>query len=78
VWNWPPAPIASRGPVAAMHRWTAAEKTEVLRLRAAGLSWPEIHKRLGLPISLRALRHAGYNLGVAKRPRYNPRRKDGT
>jgi hypothetical protein len=57
-----------------MHRWTAAEKAELLRLRAAGLSWPEIHKQLGLPVSVRALRHAGYNLGVAKRPRYNPRR----
>jgi hypothetical protein len=34
-----------------MHRWTAAEKAEVLRLRAAGLSWPEIHKRLSLQVS---------------------------
>jgi hypothetical protein len=58
-----------------MHRWTVAEKTEVMRLRAAGLSWLEIHKRLGLPVSLRALRHAGYNYGVAKRPCYNPRRE---
>jgi len=56
-----------------MRRWTAAEKAEVLRLRAAGLGWPEIHRRLGLPVSLRALRTAGYRWGVAKRPQYNPR-----
>ena len=56
-----------------MRRWTAAEKAEVLRLRAAGLGWPEIHRRLGLPVSLRALRTAGYRSGVVKRPRYNPR-----
>ena len=41
-----------------MRRWTAAEKAEVLRLRAAGLGW---------------LRTAGYRWGVAKRPQYNPR-----
>jgi hypothetical protein len=56
-----------------MHRWSAEQKAEVLRLRATGLGWQEIHKQLGLPISLRALRHKGYKLGVAKRPRYNPR-----
>ena len=56
-------------------RWTETEKVEVLRLRAAGLSWPEIHKRLGLPVSLHALRDAGYRWGVAKRPRYNPRNR---
>ena len=56
-----------------MHIWTTTEKAEVLRLRAAGLSWPEIHKRLGLPVSLRALRIAGYRWGVAKRPQYKPR-----
>ena len=56
-----------------MHIWTATEKAEMLRLRVAGLSWPEIHKRLGLPVSLRALRTAGYRWGVAKRPQYNPR-----
>ena len=55
------------------HRWTETEKAEVLRLRAAGLSWPEIHKRLGLPVSLHALRDAGYRWGVVKQPRYNPR-----
>jgi hypothetical protein len=52
-----------------MHRWTTEQKAEVLRLRAAGLCWPEIHKRLGLPVSLSALRHAGDKCGVAKRPR---------
>jgi hypothetical protein len=46
-----------------MHIWTATKKAEVLRLRAAGLSWPEIHKRLGLQVSLRALRAAGYRWG---------------
>ena len=56
-----------------MHIWTTTEKAEVLRLRAAGLSWPEIHKRLGLPVSLPALRFAGYRWGVAKRPQYKPR-----
>ena len=56
-----------------MHIWTAAEKAEVLRLRAAGLSWREIHKRLGLPVSLHALRDAGYRSGVEKRPQYNTR-----
>jgi hypothetical protein len=55
-----------------MHRWTMEQKAEVLHLRAAGLSWPEIHKQLGLPVSLRALRHRGYKSGVSKRPRYNP------
>jgi hypothetical protein len=51
------------------------QKAEVLRLRSAGLSWPEVHKQLGLPISLYALRHAGYKWGVAKRRQYNPRRR---
>jgi hypothetical protein len=55
-----------------MHIWTTTEKAAVLRLRAAGLSWPEIHKRLGLAVSLRALRTAGYRWGVAKRPQYKP------
>jgi hypothetical protein len=55
-----------------MHRWTKTEKAKVLRLRAAGFSWLETHKRLGLQVSRRALRHKGYKLGVAKRPRYNP------
>jgi hypothetical protein len=55
-----------------MHIWTTTEKAEVLRLRAAGLSWPEIHKRLGLPVSLSTLRAAGYRWGVAKRPQYKP------
>ena len=58
-----------------MHILTTTEKAEVLRLRVAGLSWPEIHKRLGLPVSLRALRASGYRWGVAKRPRYNPRNR---
>jgi hypothetical protein len=56
-----------------MHRWTAPEKAEVLRLRAAGLGWPEIHKRLGLSVSLRALRFAGYRWGAVRRPQYKPR-----
>ena len=56
-----------------MHIWTTTEKAEVLRLWAAGLSWPEIQKRIGLPVSLPALRTAGYRWGVAKRPQYNPR-----
>jgi hypothetical protein len=58
-----------------MHRWTMEQKAEVLRLRAAGVSWPEIHKRLGLPISLYTLRDTGYKWGVAKRRQYNPRRR---
>jgi hypothetical protein len=54
------------------HRWTDTEKAEVLRMRAAGLCWPEIHKRLGLPVSLRALRTAGYRWGVGETAAVQP------
>jgi hypothetical protein len=56
-----------------MHIWTTTSKAEVLCLRVAGLGWPAIHKRLGLPVSLHALRDAGYRSGVEKRPQYNTR-----